>query len=82
MSARYIYDTAPLGSLIRFSDGTPKPPVEQKWTSDGNGLWEAENWAIELIEDYARQLNIALLKWEDIDPPSPPNATLSASPDA
>jgi hypothetical protein len=25
MSAQHIFDTAPLGALIRFSDGTPKP---------------------------------------------------------
>lgn len=27
MSATTIYDNAPLGSVIRYSDGTPKPPV-------------------------------------------------------
>ncbi len=27
MSAHNVYDNAPLGSLIRYSDGTPKPPV-------------------------------------------------------
>lgn len=27
MSAHHIYDHAPLGSLIRYSDGTPKPPA-------------------------------------------------------
>ena len=26
MSAHHIYDNAPLGSLVRYSDGTPKPP--------------------------------------------------------
>ena len=26
MSAQLIFDTAPLGALIRFSDGKPKPP--------------------------------------------------------
>ena len=25
-TARTIYDTAPLGAIIRFSDGTPRPP--------------------------------------------------------
>jgi hypothetical protein len=25
MSAHHIYDNAPLGSLVRYSDGTPKP---------------------------------------------------------
>lgn len=27
MSAHTVYDNAPLGSLIRYSDGTPKPPA-------------------------------------------------------
>lgn len=27
MSAHHVYDNAPLGSLIRYSDGTPKPPA-------------------------------------------------------
>ena len=27
MSAQMIYDIVPLGSLIRYSDGTPKPPA-------------------------------------------------------
>ena len=27
MSAHIVYDSAPLGSLIRYSDGTPKPPT-------------------------------------------------------
>ena len=26
MSAQHVFDTAPLGALIRFSDGTPRPP--------------------------------------------------------
>ena len=26
-SARQVYDSAPLGSLIRFYDGTPEPPA-------------------------------------------------------
>jgi len=27
MSAQHVFDTAPLGSLIRFSDGAPRPPA-------------------------------------------------------
>jgi hypothetical protein len=27
MSAHIVYDTAPLGALIRYSDGTPRPPA-------------------------------------------------------
>lgn len=30
MSAQLIYDAAPLGSLVRYSDGTPKPPQRFK----------------------------------------------------
>jgi hypothetical protein len=30
MSARYIHDAAPLGALIRFSDGTTRPPDRHK----------------------------------------------------
>jgi hypothetical protein len=29
-SARQIYDTAPLGALIRFYDGTPEPPAQHR----------------------------------------------------
>ncbi len=27
MSAHHVHDNAPLGSLVRYSDGTPKPPA-------------------------------------------------------
>jgi hypothetical protein len=42
MSAQHIYDTAPLGSLIRFSNGEPRPPVRfssklRAW-NDQNGM--------------------------------------------
>ncbi len=30
MSAQHIYDTAPLGALIRFTDGTPRPPERHR----------------------------------------------------
>ena len=30
LSAREIYDIAPLGALIRFSDGTPEPPARHR----------------------------------------------------
>ena len=41
LSAREIYDIAPLGSLIRFSDGTPEPPARHRrkrtaWLSDNS----------------------------------------------
>jgi hypothetical protein len=40
-SARQVYDIAPLGSLIRFYDGTPSPPhaMAAEWSkANGTGL--------------------------------------------
>lgn len=42
MSAQTIYDTAPLGSLVRYFDGTPRPPERFKrklaaWENNNNG---------------------------------------------
>ena len=42
MSAQSIYETAPLGSLIRFSNGEPRPPARfsrklKDWNND-NGM--------------------------------------------
>lgn len=42
MSAQLIYDTAPLGSLIRYSSGEPRPPERftrklKAWNND-NGI--------------------------------------------
>ena len=31
-SARHIYDSAPLGSLVRFYDGTPEPAARDRNT--------------------------------------------------
>ena len=48
MSAQHIYDHAPLGSLIKYADGAPKPPARftrklRDWESrNGVGrLWHA-----------------------------------------
>jgi hypothetical protein len=40
LSAQQIYDTAPLGSLIRFSDGTPEPPARHRRK---HAAWESSN---------------------------------------
>jgi hypothetical protein len=40
LSAQQIYDTAPLGSLIRFSDGTPEPPARHRRK---HAAWESNN---------------------------------------
>lgn len=42
MSAQTIYDTVPLGSLVRYFDGTPRPPERFKrklaaWENNNNG---------------------------------------------
>ena len=41
MSAQLIYDHAPLGAIIRYSDGTPRPPERhrrklQAWENRNN----------------------------------------------
>jgi len=53
MSAQSIYNTAPLGSLIRYSNGEPRPPERftrklKAWTND-NGVGR-------LIERTAEQV--------------------------
>jgi hypothetical protein len=40
LSAQQIYDTAPLGSLIRFSDATPEPPARHRRK---HAAWESSN---------------------------------------
>jgi len=45
--------------------------VGSKWEDYGEAIHEARRWAIELAADYARQLNIALVPWEDVLPPEP-----------
>jgi hypothetical protein len=42
LSAQQIYDTAPLGSLIRFSDGAPEPPARHRRK---HAAWESSNGA-------------------------------------
>jgi hypothetical protein len=45
--------------------------VGDKWEDYGEAIHEARRWAIEVAADYARQLNIALIPWEDVLPPEP-----------
>lgn len=47
MSAQHMYETAPLGSLIRFSNGEPRPPA--RFTRKVKA-WTAENGVGRLIE--------------------------------
>ena len=49
MSAQHIYDTAPLGSLIRYSNGEPRPP--ERFTRKLKA-WNNENGMGRLVERY------------------------------
>jgi hypothetical protein len=54
MSAQLIYDIAPLGSIIRYSDGTPKPPQRFKRKL---AAWENSNSSGRLVRKVtARQM--------------------------
>jgi hypothetical protein len=46
MSAHHIFDNAPLGSIIRYSDGSPKPPA--RFTRKLSN-WERSNGSGRLI---------------------------------
>ncbi|MBB3862520.1 hypothetical protein GGQ88_003821 [Novosphingobium hassiacum] len=50
MSALHIYDSAPLGSLIRFSNGEPRPP--SRFTRKLRA-WNDENGMGRLVEKMA-----------------------------
>jgi hypothetical protein len=47
MSAHHIHDNAPLGSLIRYSDGTPKPPAR---FSKKLAAWQNRNGVARLVK--------------------------------
>ena len=46
MSAQLIYDLAPLGSIIRYSDGAPRPPERHRKKLSA---WESANGGGRLI---------------------------------
>ncbi|UCI09484.1 hypothetical protein [Mesorhizobium sp. B1-1-8] len=46
MSAHIVYDTAPLGSLIRYSDGMPRPPAR---FAKKLAAWEQRNGVGRLV---------------------------------
>ena len=52
MSAQYIYDTAPLGSLIRYSNGEPRPPERFRRKL---AAWNNDNGTGRLVERYPGQ---------------------------
>jgi len=53
MSAQYIYDTAPLGSLIRYSNGEPRPPERFRRKL---AAWNNDNGTGRLVERYPGQV--------------------------
>ncbi|MBU4527500.1 MAG: hypothetical protein KUA43_21390 [Hoeflea sp.] len=50
MSARLIFDTAPLGAIIRYSDGTPRPPERHRRKLQA---WERHNNTGRLVKRQA-----------------------------
>ena len=53
MSAQYIHDTAPLGSLIRHSNGEPRPPERFRRKL---AAWNNDNGTGRLVERYPGQV--------------------------
>lgn len=47
MSAHIVYDSAPLGSVIRYSDGAPKPPTRFRKKLSA---WESRNGTGRLVK--------------------------------
>ncbi|WP_141342487.1 hypothetical protein [Bradyrhizobium sp. USDA 3458] len=52
MSAQLIYDLVPLGSIIRFSDGAPRPPERHRKKL---AAWEHRNSGGRLIRKQAER---------------------------
>ncbi|MGT2440912.1 hypothetical protein ACU4GH_39690 [Bradyrhizobium betae] len=52
MSAQLIYDLAPLGAIIQFSDGTPRPPERHRKKL---AAWEHRNSGGRLIRKQAER---------------------------
>lgn len=50
MSAQSIFDHAPLGAIIRFSDGTPRPPERHRRKCQ---TWERNNNTGRLVKKQA-----------------------------
>ena len=48
-TARDIYDTAPIGSVITFSDGSPKPPDRGYRRSRALETWRCRNGRGKLV---------------------------------
>jgi hypothetical protein len=52
MSAHHIYRYAPLGSLVRYSDGTPKPPAR---FNKKLAAWQQRNGVARLVKKHPQR---------------------------
>ena len=52
MSAQLIFDLVPLGSIVRFSDGTPRPPARHRKKLSS---WENRNSSGRLVRKQAER---------------------------
>ncbi len=54
MSATYIIDAAPLGALVRYSDGSPKPPAR---FTKRLAAWERSNGIGRLVKKEPQRIH-------------------------
>jgi hypothetical protein len=52
MSVQHVYDNAPLGSLVRYSDGTPEPPAR---FNKKLAAWRTRNGVARLVKKEPRR---------------------------
>ena len=64
MSATTIIDTAPLGALIRYTDGSPKPPT--RFTKK-LAAWERSNGVGRLVKKEPPRVYLLQIVTRDID---------------
>lgn len=65
MSAQRIYDLVPLGAVIRYSDGTPRPPERFRkklaaWENNNNSGRLVRKTAARTIGNHTTQASITL----------------------
>ena len=69
MSVQHVYDNAPLGSLVRYSDGTPKPPAR---FNKKLAAWQNRNGVARLVRkepqrDWQTYTSPASIILEEVD---------------
>lgn len=53
MSASFVYDLVPIGSIVSWSDGTPQPPAHHRKKRD---VWKTNNGSGRLIRKQGPRL--------------------------